>query len=295
MLSKGHLSDNLRGILLMLLAMASFSVNDAFIKAVGNELAVGQVLLIRGMFATTLLAAATTLTGQTAPLKSAFSKWMISRSCFEAIATVSFVTALFNMPFANVAAILQALPLTVTVGAALLFGERIGIRRITAILIGLFGVMLVIRPGTAEFNIYSISCLITVFAATCRDLISKRLDRHIPSLFVGLQTAIVVMLTGLLMTGFGEWKPVSSTHLLLLGSASVFLVTAYFAIVSTMRFGEVAAIAPFRYSVLLFSILLGMVFFAEFPDWLTWLGSGIIVATGIYTLYRERKAGNPAM
>lgn len=285
------LSENLRAILLMLLAMAAFAINDAFVKAVGNDLALSQVLIIRGIFATALLAIAATLAGQLAPLGVAFSKWMILRSCFEAVATVSFLIALFNMPFANVAAILQALPLTVTVGAALFFGEKIGIRRILAIFVGLVGVMLIIRPGTAEFNIYSILVLITVIAATCRDLISKRLDRSIPSLFVGLQTAVVVAGVGFVLLPFSDLKPVTSIHYLLLGCASLFLVTAYFAIVSTMRFGEVGVVAPFRYTVLLFSIVLGMAFFGEYPDWLTWLGSGIIVATGLYALYRDRKQG----
>lgn len=281
------LSDNMRGILLMLLAMGSFAINDGFIKGVSGQLNIGQVLLIRGGFTIVLIWTLARYLGQLAPLKTAFRPLLVWRSLFEIGATLTFINALFNLPFANVSAILQALPLVVTLGAAVFFGDVFGWRRLMAILVGLAGVLLIIRPGTDQFSIYSLSCVGTVICAAARDLISTRLDRTIPSLFVSLQTAVVVTGAGAMLCLFGTWEPVSARHVGLLAMASIFLAMAYFGIVSTMRVGVIAIIAPFRYSILLFSIVIGMVAFSEFPDRVTWLGSGIIVATGIYTIYRE--------
>lgn len=282
------LSDNLRGILLMLLAMGSFAVNDGFVKGVAGELNVGQVLLIRGAFAIVLTWTFAVFLKQMAPLNTALKPILVWRSMFEIGATLTFVNALFHLPLANVSAILQALPLVVTLGAAVFFGDVFGWRRMIAIMVGLCGVLLIIRPGTDDFNIYSLSCVGTVFCVAARDLISTRLDKSIPSLFVSLQTAVVVTTSGAVLCLFSDWKPVTAYHIGLLATASIFLILAYFGIVSTMRVGVIAIIAPFRYSILLFSILIGMVAFSEFPDRFTWLGSGIIVATGIYTIYREQ-------
>jgi len=191
------------------------------------------------------------------------------------------------MPFANASAIMQALPLTVTLGAAFFFGEAIGWRRIIAILIGLVGVMFIIQPGLEGFNSYALYCLVAVFGASLRDLATRKLDANVSSMFVSLITVIAVMLFAGILSFWQSWQPVTFNDLTWLAGASLFLMTGFFGIVSSMRVGEVAVVTPFRYSVLLFAVIIGIYVFDEIPDTLTILGSVIIVASGIYTIYRE--------
>ena len=281
-------SGNARGAALMTLSMAGFAINDGLVKLVGQALPLGQVLLIRGLFATGLILILAWAFRQMRPLAVLFSPMLMIRTLAEIVATLSFLTALVNMPIANASAIMQAMPLVVTVGAALFFGEQVGWRRISAILAGLFGVFLVVRPGLEGFNSYSLYCLITVLASAVRDLITRKLDKDIPSLFVSLATASFVTLTGGILCLFRPWQPVTLTQTSLLAAASVFIVIAFFGIVAAMREGEVGFVSPFRYFMLLFSVVIGLLAFSEIPDLLTIAGSLIVVSSGIYTIYRER-------
>ncbi len=286
--SASALSDNMRGSLFMLLAMASFAIGDGLMKFVSDSLLLGQILVIRGCFAVCLLSVVVVASGQLARLSSILNMPFLARILGEIIATFSFLTALFNMPIANASAIMQALPLTITAGAAIFFGEMIGWRRMLAISVGLLGVMMIIQPGLSGFNQYSLICLIAVFGTTLRDLATRRLPRAIPSSFVSLVTIVVVTLCGLVLSLFQGWRPASPATIGFLALASVFLVTGFFGIVAAMRVGEVAVVTPFRYFVLLFSIIIGILVFDEIPDALTTLGSAVVVGTGIYTIYRER-------
>lgn len=281
------LNENIKGSALMLLAMASFAVGDAIVKLSASSFPLSQILIIRGLFAVIMLAVICALTQQLRSISAIKSKPFILRMTGEVIATFSFFTALFNMPFANASAIMQALPLTVTLGAAFFFGEAIGWRRIIAILVGFAGVLFIIQPGLEGFNSYALYCLVAVFGASIRDLATRKLDADTPSLFVSLVTIIVVMLAAGVLSIWQTWQPVTVTDLLWLAAASLFLMSGFFGITSSMRVGEVAVVTPFRYSVLLFAVVIGFYVFDEIPDALTILGSVIIVLSGIYTIYRE--------
>ena len=192
------------------------------------------------------------------------------------------------MPMANASAIMQALPLTVSLGAAYFFGEAIGWRRVLAITMGFIGVLLIIQPGTDGFNVFSIYCLIAVCGTTTRDLATRKLPPDISSLFVSLVTVIVIIVFGLVLSVFQPWQPATFADVGTLAIASIFLMSGFFGIISAMRVGEVGVVTPFRYSVLLFAVVIGIFFFDEIPDTLTIIGSGVVVFTGIYTIYRER-------
>jgi drug/metabolite transporter (DMT)-like permease len=206
----------------------------------------------------------------------------------DLFATVLFLTALAQLPFANVSAVLQALPLAVTLGAALVFRERVGWRRWLAIVIGFTGVMIIIRPGTAGFAPASVLVLLSVVFAAGRDLSTRALPPALPSLLVSAATALLITVFGFgAVTLSGNWMPLELHHIRTLSLASVFLFVGYQFIVLAMRTGEVAYVVPYRYTSLLWSILLGFVFFAEVPDSMTILGSAIVIAMCLFTLYRE--------
>ena len=284
-----NVSDNMLGSGYMLLAMASFAIGDSILKFISTEMPLGQILFTRGLFAITILYLIAKKLGSLRPISAIFKAPFLLRILGEVFATYFFFTALFQIPIANAAAIMQALPLTVTLAAAYFLGEAIGWRRISAILVGFIGVILIIQPGLDGFNIFSLYCLMAVFACTLRDIATRRLDKDTPTIFVTLVTVIVVAIGGGLL-GFTEsWVPSTLYTTSILGIASLFLITGFIGIVSSMRVGEVAIVTPFRYSVLIFAILIGLLFFDEIPNTITIIGSVIVVGSGIYTIYRERR------
>ncbi|MDG1082992.1 MAG: DMT family transporter [Planktotalea sp.] len=286
-----NLSDNAKGALFMMCSMAAFTFNDLFIKAIGTDVPLSQLLLLRGILATTLIYLLARYLKALAWPKRAKDRWLIVlRSAAEVAAAYFFLTALLHMPFANVTAILQTLPLTVTLAAALVFKEAVGWRRILAIMIGFCGMMLIVRPGTDGFTIHSIYVLIAVLCVTVRDLAARRLSKDVPSLTVTLVGSIFVTgFGGIGALATGEWSDMTSVQIAMLVASALFVIGGYVFSVMVMRVGEVGFTSPFRYTAMLWALLLGYVFFGEWPETLTFVGAGLIVATGIFTLYREAR------
>lgn len=285
----GVWSPNVTGAMLMMASMACFTINDALIKATGGAVPLFQLLVLRGVLATLLIAF---LAGSRGAFRVKASRrdWalIILRSVSEVGAAYFFVTALLNMPLANITAILQVLPLTVTLGSALIFREAIGWRRMTAILIGFCGMLLIVRPGPEGFTQWSLYALIAVLCVTARDLSTRRLSPEVPSLLVTFSASLTVLIAAGLASLSIEWAPITPSLGGLIAASSFFIVGGYFFSVQVMRAGDVSFIAPFRYTGLIWALLLGWVVFGEWPGMMTLLGAGIIVATGLFTLYRER-------
>lgn len=286
------LSDNVRGAIFMAVSMAGFTANDAMTKFVSASMNMGQVMFIRGLFATVLIALLAWSQGALSNPRQALNPMVALRSVAEVLATVAFLVALANLPLATTSAVLQALPLAVTMGAALVFGEVVRWRRWLAIAIGFAGVLIIVRPGTDGFNAYAVLTLACVVLCAIRDLATKRVPDTIPSLFVSTITAAAVTVCGAFLVGpMGGWSPVSGGSLGLLASASVLLLVGYHCIIMSLRTGDISFIAPFRYTSLLWSIVLGFAVFDDMPDGPMIVGATIVVGSGLYTLYRERVAG----
>ncbi|TIT64176.1 MAG: DMT family transporter, partial [Mesorhizobium sp.] len=210
----------------------------------------------------------------------------------EAGATVSFLVALAHLPIANVSAVLQALPLAVTMGAALFFNEGVGWRRWLAIAVGFAGVLVIVRPGFEGFSVYSLLALTSVACCAVRDLATRRIPQAIPTLLVSTATALAMTVLGAaLLAPMGGWTPMSGKATALLALAAVLVLIGYQFIIMAMRSGDISFIAPFRYTALLWSILLGLVIFGDVPDLPMIVGAAIIVGSGLYALYRERIVG----
>jgi drug/metabolite transporter (DMT)-like permease len=284
-----QLSPNLQGALFMSVSMAGFTINDAIVKSVVGSMNMGQVMLVRGLFATVLLAAFAWHQQALRPLRTIAHPTVALRVLGEMGATIAFLTALSHLPIANVSAILQALPLAVTMGAALFFAEPVGWRRWLAICVGFGGVMIVVRPGFEGFNAFSLSALICVLFCALRDLATRQVPDDIPSLLVSLVTAGAVTLCGgLLVAPLGGWSAMSIGSTALIAGAAALLIIGYQFIIMSMRLGEISFVAPFRYTALLWAILLGYLFFGDVPDAAMVVGATIIIGSGLYTLYRER-------
>lgn len=283
------LSDNLRGCLLMTLAMVAFTVNDSFMKAATADLPVLEAIFVRGCLTSLALAV---IAGRSGGLRFRFADrdgfWLALRSVADVGATLTYLFALKHMPIANLSAIIQCLPLAVTLTSGLLLNEGIGWRRLVAIGVGFAGVLLIVRPGTEGFDRWSVLGLSSVALVVVRDLSTRRMSGHMPSSTVALMAALsVTMAAGVPMTSAGL-VPLSALHLVQIVGASLFLIVGYLTVVMSMRVGEIAIVAPFRYASLVAAILLGWAVFGQFPDGWTMIGSAIVVATGVYTFHRER-------
>ena len=279
----------MRGAALMTGAMVTFTINDSFTKTLGDVLPLSQLLCLRGLGVTICLIIMARLMGQLRfDLHPRDWVIMLLRTAGEIGGAYFFITALFHMPIANVSAIMQVLPLSVSLAGALFMGEALGWRRLVAILVGFGGVMLIVRPGGADFNVFSVYALAAVACVTMRDLIVRKLSPDVPSLMVSVVAAVGIMVVSGLASLTVDWQPLSGVQAFYLGGATVFVIFGYIFSVAAMRVGEIGFVAPFRYTSLLTAIVLGMLVFNEFPSALTLTGAGIVVATGIFTLLRER-------
>jgi drug/metabolite transporter (DMT)-like permease len=282
-------SDNTRGAALMTLSVFCFTANDTMMKFLFGEIPLFQAVLLRGLLCLPLIAY---MAHRRAQLFVRGSRQDMSivliRAGAEIAATICFLTALANMPLANIIAILQTLPLSLTMVAALFLGEPVGWRRWSAIVAGFIGVLIIIRPGTDGFSLYSLWGLAAVASVTVRDIVTRRLSREMPSLFVTLITAIAITGLGAVMMPASGWVTPSPTSWLILVATAIVIVIAYLLSVMTMRVGDIGFVTPFRYSSLIWAIILGYVVFNEWPDNLTLVGMAIIVMTGIYMFRRER-------
>ncbi|WP_226629803.1 DMT family transporter [Alloyangia pacifica] len=285
-----QLSDNARGVLLMIGNMAAFTFSDACVKAIGDALPLSQVLVLRGFVASAfifwLALRLGALRHRPAPRDAAL---MLLRGMAECGAAFFFLTALRNMPLANATALLQMVPLTVTLGSAVFFGEPVGWRRWLAIAGGFCGMLLIVRPGTEGFTAFSVYALLAVGAVTLRDLTTRRLSAALPSMQVTLSSAVLVLLFAAAWSLGEDWQPLDARLWGLVLGTSALIVAGYTLSVMVMRVGEVGFIAPFRYTGLLWALLLGLLLWGEVPHPLTLLGAAVIVAMGSFTLWRERQ------
>lgn len=287
---RAPLSDNVRGALLMMGSMAAFGINDALVKLASADLGLFQIILLRGAGASVLILLLAWRLGAFRVLPARRDWGILAlRMVGEVGGTLCFLTALFHMPIANATAILQALPLAVTLAAALFLGEAVGWRRYLAIAVGFAGVMIIVRPGAEGFNLHTLYALGSVGFVVVRDLATRCLSRSVPSMLAASLTAVVIMMAGALGVAVtGEWTPVEATAGWVLASSAVFIFMGYLLSVMTMRAGDIGFIAPFRYSNLIWALLLGLFVFAEIPDPQMLIGAAIVVGTGLYSFHRER-------
>jgi drug/metabolite transporter (DMT)-like permease len=283
-------SENFRGAALMAAAMAAFTFNDGIMKNVSGDLSLFQAIFLRGIFTTILIGILAWYKRAlfcSVPRKDQIT--LFWRLVGEIGGTLCFLTALFNMPIANATAILQALPLAVTLAAAIFLGEEVGWRRYIAIAVGFVGMLIIVRPGSTGFNEFSFWAIAAVTFIVLRDLMTRQLSAKIPSLFVAFVSSLAIMVTGALLSPTTEWHPVTGESLAYLGAASALILFGYLFSIMTMRVGEISFVSPFRYTSLIWAIIVGYVAFGDIPDSWTMVGSMIVILMGIYTFHRERK------
>jgi drug/metabolite transporter (DMT)-like permease len=287
-------SVNLRGIAAMLAAMGSLIFNDAFLKLAAAQVPTGEAIFLRGVFTTLLCVAFLAASGELGALRLAASRWVAARSGADVMATILYLNALIHLPMADATALLQFTPLAITAGAALFLGARVGWRRWLATVVGLIGVLIIVRPGGAGFNAYSLLALSAIGFVAARDLLTRRIGVGVPTMVVAAASAAAVAAGALGLALVEAWVWPSPTAALLLFLAGVGLLGGNYWIVVAMRTGEIAAVAPFRYSVILWAVAAGFAVWGEVPDLWTWLGIAIVTGAGVYTIVRENRLARSA-
>jgi drug/metabolite transporter (DMT)-like permease len=273
----------------MIASMAIFAIEDAFVKAASNALPVGQILIIFGMGGAVIFASMARLKNEPLFIKDVVSRPMRIRVVFEIIGRLFYVLAIAVTPLSSATVILQATPLVVVAGAAMVFGERVGWRRWSAIFIGLVGVIVIIQPGTDSFSMLSVLAIIGMIGFAGRDLASRAAPATLSTSILGLYGFLSIVVAGSI---FSIWQGASFvlpdvyTSFNLAG-AILSGVAAYSCLMKAMRTGEVSAVTPFRYTRLLFGITLGVVLFGESLSSTMLLGSGLIVSSGLFIIWRR--------
>ena len=284
-----RLNDNLLGAALMTCCVLAYVLNDAVMKLLFADIDFFQAIFLRGLVS---LPPILILALRTKALLQKYSaknqRLMIIRILAEIGTTVTFLTALKHMPLANVTAILQSLPLAITMAAAIFLGEPVGWRRWSAICLGFTGVLIIIRPGLAGFNSYSLLALAAVILLTVREISTRQLDNKVPTVTVALSTTLGITAFAALMLIGTEWADINFVSWSLIIAAAAAVTVATLLSVVAMRTGDIGFVSPFRYTSLIGAIGLGILLFGEWPDGVTLLGAAIIAFAGIYSLYREQ-------
>ncbi|MEM1363244.1 MAG: DMT family transporter [Pseudomonadota bacterium] len=282
--------DTLRGIALMTLAMASFAVEDMIIKMLAEKMPLGQILLFIGLFGAIAFGMMARSRNVSVWSPVLLTPPLLLRNLAEVLGTVLFVTAIGLLPLSVVASILQAAPLFVALGGAVFLGAPVGWRRWLAIAVGFVGVLMILRPGADSFEPLALLALGATICLSIRDLTTRAAPRDTPYLVLTTSGFVMVTIAGLVLMPFGAppvW-PDGISWLLLVFAIGAAMV-AYTSITAAMRIGDLAAVTPFRYTRLLFSLAIGVMVFDERPDLMTLAGAAVILGSGLYTLLRERQ------
>lgn len=282
---------NLRAAVLMVLAMAAFAAEDALLKGLSGRIPTGQLLAVVGFSGMVVFGLWIALGGEGLRLRALLRPPVALRNLCEGICAITFVTALATGDLSIASAILQAQPLLMTVGAALFLGEQVGWRRWSSIAVGFCGVLLIVKPGTASFEVSSIFAVIAVLALAVRDLVTRRLPPEVGSGLLSAGAFASMGIAGLVLLAVGGQAAVVPTpgQGALMAATLGFGILGYITMVVATRIAEISVIAPFRYSRLLFALILAVTLFGERPDALTLTGAALIAGAGIYSMWREAR------
>jgi len=280
----------------MIASMAAFSIEDALVKAASATLPIGQILILFGLGGAIGFACIARLKNERLFHPDVLSRPMRIRVVFEVCGRLFYFLSITFIPLSTATVILQATPLAVVAGAALIFGESVGWRRWLAIMTGLLGVLFIVQPGTNDFSVLSILAIIGMIGFAGRDLASRAAPTTLSATILGLYGFLSIVISGIvysLYQGSTFVNPNSSTSAMMIGLITIGIV-AYYCLMRAMRTGEVSSVTPFRYTRLIFGIALGVIFFHERFTTQMVVGCGLIVLSGLFILHRGKLVNPPA-
>lgn len=280
-------ADNRRGMIALTTGMAVYTANDTLVKLIARELPLGEIIFLRGVFSVLVLTLALALLSGLRGLRIAFTPLVLWRALSDGLATVFFVIALVHMKIAELSAVVLTSPLILTAFAAVIMRVEVGWRRWAAIVVGLAGTLFIVKPSASAFDVWALIGLIAAGFSALRDLITRNIAPTVPTLAVSVYCATVVMLCGAAMGVTESWRMPTAGEWTGVGAAGVLLGTATYLVVLGFRDVDIPAVAPFRYTLLLWMGISGYLFFGEVPDFWALIGTALIALSGLYALHRE--------
>ena len=278
------LSPNLRGALLVVVAMACFCINDAFIKDLSTRAPIGQLMAVRGVFAVALMLIILPALGLRIGRPERYT-WL--RAAGEVAVTFAFLAALARLPIGDTYTLYFAGPLLLTAGAALLLGEKVGPARWGAVVVGFIGVLVVLGLPQ-DWQPASLIALAAAFISVGRDLTTRWIPASVGSGTVAALTSVSVTLSGWATALAGDWVALAWHDVGLCALAALGVAGGYTAFVVALRTGELSYVATFRYAGIPMAMLLGLLVWGDLPGPRMLLGAVLIVAAGLFIVWRER-------
>jgi len=276
----------------MTLSMLAFAIEDVLIKTLGARIPAGQIIAIISGASAMIFAAWFTLRGESWFVKEHLNRGVWIRGFFEVMGTILFISALVRLDVTMLSAIIQATPLVVALGGVIFLGQTVGLQRWAAISIGFIGVLLIIRPGIDGISPAILLGIGGMLGLAGRDLSTRALKVNITGTHLTFHAFLLLVPAGLSLTYLnGETlAPLSGQDILTFIVCVAVVLLAYLSIVAATRTGDAAFISMFRYTRMIFALILGMVFLGERPDTLTLIGVAIVMGAGVFTLLREARA-----
>jgi drug/metabolite transporter (DMT)-like permease len=289
---KSSFDPTTRGVIAMVAGMVVQASNDTVIKLAAVRLPASEIMALRGVMAVVLALCVALAMGEGRRLKMLANPLVALRSGLEAMACLTYMTALAHLGLAEFTSIVQATPLIITALAVLLGWQTVGWKRWTAIGVGFFGVLLIAKPSTQGINIYAALTLLSACFMAVRDLVTSKIPSSAPSMVVTLGSTIAVTMVGAGAGAAqsGPWFMPNGLETAMLAGAAALVVACNMLIVMAFRLGDMTVVGPFRYSVILAALALGWIVWGDTPDALSLVGSALIVASGLYALKREKKS-----
>ncbi|WP_109048580.1 DMT family transporter [Azospirillum sp. TSA6c] len=283
--SKG--TEPMRAILLVVLGVACLSCSDATAKYLGRTLPPAEIAWMRYVVFTALVMPLALRGGSLSVLKTTRPGLQVVRGLGMLGSALFFIMAMQHLPLAEAAAISFVSPVFVTVLSILLLAEKVGVRRWAALLVGLAGVIIVIRPGAEGFQPASLLPILTAFSWALDLVATRKMTVQENPLTTMVWSALtgLIALTALLPL-HAAWP--TPWEMLLGAFIGLVYTLAQWLLILAYRQGEASVLAPFTYVQLIWSTALGFVVFGAVPDHWTFVGTGVIIASGLYTAHRER-------
>ena len=267
---------------------ACFAANDTATKFAAQYLPVTEIVALRAGFALVIALVVIAWRREIMAIAAIRNPYLILRGCIEAFTGILVIYALSKMPIANFTAIILIQPFVMTAIGALWFKEQVGWRRWTAVVAGFAGMLLVMKPATADFELVSLVALFAALLSLTRDLLVRQIHAQVPTTVISFSTALFAVPLGLMGAAVQPWAMPDAISLLAILISAAFLFVAFILTVLAFRGTDVSAVSPFRYSIIVFAFVFGVVVFGEIPDFVSLIGIGMIVAAGLYMLHRER-------
>ena len=277
------------GILLMLLAILTFSLNDAMGKWLVSSYSVGQVLLVRSIAAMIVLAPFILYNGWRTLFVIERPKLMVLRACLTTLEVAAFYYAVAFMPLADTVTFWMASPVYVAALSPLLLGEHVGWRRWTAIVVGFIGVLIALRPSSETLTMPALIALVGSFFFALM-MISGRALRRSSDLAMVFWPTLSAAVFGIVTLPFVKVAP-TPFDLSLLALLGIVALVAHFLTNRSLALADAATVTPYQYTLLIWAMIFGWAFFNETPRMTTFIGAALIVASGLFIFFREQQLG----